>query len=136
MARKVLAQDLLGPPLRKADLELVAAANAAEIDACDLPLRGPEKLDMPDADTRLEKSIDQARAIENVENGRLQCGAPGLVVRSGPLLHDTRSHAVSQELARREQASRPRSYDKDRRDRSCVSFRVLGRHRVFLSDFT
>ena len=73
--RQMIAQDLLGPPLRLAALELVPAANSAEIRVHDRPHARAHELTVLDVHAGVEERLDQARPVDDVEHRRLERGA-------------------------------------------------------------
>ena len=79
--RQMIAQDLLGLPLRLAALELVPAANSAEVRAHDLPHARTHEFTVLDVHAGAEERLDQPGPVDDVEHRRLERGAPGLVMR-------------------------------------------------------
>ena len=64
-------------------------------------------------DARLQKSVDDAAAVENLQDRRLDGGPARLMVRRRPALDDSRPHAVAEKLAGGEQARRAGPHDQD-----------------------
>ena len=102
-----------GPPLRLAALELVPAADAAEIRARDLPHARPHELAVLDVHAGAEERLDQASAFDDVEHRRLEGGPARLMMRREPLLDDARLDAVARQFAGGEKSRRAASHDQD-----------------------
>src|ERR1700728_4555369 len=97
--RQMIAQDLLGPPLRLAALELVPAADSAEIRVHDRPHARAHELTVLDVHPALEERFDQARPVDDIEHRRLEGGPARLTMRRESLFDDARHDAVALELA-------------------------------------
>ena len=113
--RQMIAQDLLGPPLRLAALELVPAADSAEIRVHDRPHARAHELTVLDVHAGVEERLDQARSLDDVEHRRLERGAARLMMRREPLFDDARHDAVALELAGGKESGRSASDDQDGR---------------------
>ena len=113
--RQMIAQDLLGPPLRLAALELVPAADSAEIRVHDRPHARAHELAVLDVHPALEERLDQARPVDDVEHRRLEGGPTRLMMRRESLFDDARHDAVALELAGGKEPSGAASDDQDGR---------------------
>ena len=113
--RQMIPQDLFGPPLGLAALELIPVAKAAEVRAHDLPHARPEDFCVLDVHPGADERLDQARPVDDVEHRRLERGSACLVMRRKPLLDDARLDAVANQLAGRKQSGRTAPDDQDGR---------------------
>ena len=102
----MIAQDLLGLPLRLAALELVPAANSAEVRAHDLPHARTHEFTVLDVHAGAEERLDQPGPVDDVEHRRLERGASGLVMRRKSALDNARLDAMARQFAGGEKSGR------------------------------
>lgn len=103
-------QDLLGPPLRQAALELPPAARARERHLGHAPEVRVEDAREAEVLGCLEYPVGDPGLLQNLERGWLQRGCPGLVVRLRRPFDHACTHPMTGELDGREQARRPGAY--------------------------
>ena len=97
--RQMIAQDLLGSPLRLAALEFMPAANSAKVRVHDPPHARTHELTVLDVHAGAEERLDHARPIDDVEHRRLERRPARLVMRREPLFDDARLDAVARQFA-------------------------------------
>ena len=112
---QVIAQDLLGAPLRLAALKFIAAVKTAKVRARDLTHARAEDLNVPDVHAGADERLNQAGPVEDVEHARLERGPARLVMRLKSLLDDAGLDAMAHQFAGREQSRRTASDNQDRR---------------------
>ncbi|HZZ22404.1 MAG TPA: hypothetical protein VFE60_07455 [Roseiarcus sp.] len=110
---QMVAQRLLGKPLRLAALELVFAPQTCEFCEPDAHLSWAEKLDLLDVHALFQERLDHAGLVEDLKRRGLKCGAARIVMGRRLLLDDPWPYAVTEELACGEKARGTRADDED-----------------------
>ncbi len=111
--RQLIAQDLLGSPLRLAALEFMAAADPAEVGGCNPPHARTHELTVLDMHAGAEERLDHARPFDDVEHGRLERRPACLMMRREPLFDDPRFDAMARQFASGEQPGRAGADNQD-----------------------
>ena len=109
---QAVRQDLLGPPLGQAALELPRAACAGEVRLGDRPQRCVQDPSESQRHRGQQLLPQDARLRENLQRSRLESRRPRLARRLRLALNYPGLHPVSRQLRGGEQAGRTRAHDK------------------------